>query len=125
VISWKESTVKNRLVESDEDLEVILDDVIESEAIGMKKEFNIFVERPLVAQIKLLSQNYIEAQDLIKVRLKSLLPIVSSQFAEQLESGCPMSTTSTSTLNSSRSKPTNSTSIASSRSRITKPSTAY
>lgn len=51
---------------SEED-EIILDDVIENEQLGMKKEFNVFVRRDLVPHIDLLRKNYIESQDLIKV----------------------------------------------------------
>lgn len=32
----------------DDDIEVMLDDVIENEELGMRKEFNVFVERDLV-----------------------------------------------------------------------------
>jgi hypothetical protein len=53
---------------SEED-EIILDDVIENEQLGMKKEFNVFVRRDLVNHIELLKKNYIESQDLIKVEM--------------------------------------------------------
>ncbi|CAD8045638.1 unnamed protein product [Paramecium sonneborni] len=51
----------------DNEIDIVFDDVIENEELGMKKEYNVFVERQLVQQIKLLKQNYIEKQDLIKM----------------------------------------------------------
>lgn len=97
----------------DDNIEIVLDDVIENEELGMKKEFNVFVERDLVPQIKLLKQNYIEKQDLIKV--SSLSPRCPS--AAPMGFACPRKATSSSTSNSSKSakKPPRPVSLSSPR----------